>query len=159
VRDPERHEYLRFAPARFPHAGGTLEQAAKWCTSTVELQRLGGAGIAFAAVADGRLVSHAGLFGMNWTAMACEIHCWTAPWARGRGYAAEAARTVARWGLREQGFARIALHASTANAASLTVARAAGFQFEGVLRTGSFTRSGRGDMTVYSMIPADLEDG
>jgi hypothetical protein len=70
-------EYLRFVPPRFPHAGGTLEQAAKWCTSTVELQRLEGAGIAFAAVADGRLVSHVGLFGMNWTAMVCEIHYMT----------------------------------------------------------------------------------
>jgi [ribosomal protein S5]-alanine N-acetyltransferase len=150
-------EYLRFAPARFPHAGGSLERAAEWCTRTVEQQRIEGAGIAFAAEADGRLVSHVGLFGPNWTAMVCEVHYWTGPWARGHGYAAEATRTVARWGLGEQGFTRIALHANAANAASLAVARAAGFRFEGVLRNASFTRSGRGDMAVYSMIPGDLE--
>lgn len=47
-------EYLRFAPARFTHAGSSLEQALHWCTDMVEQQRLDGAGIAFAAVADGR---------------------------------------------------------------------------------------------------------
>jgi ribosomal-protein-alanine N-acetyltransferase len=150
-------EYLRFAPARFPHAGGSLEQARHWCTDTVEQQRRDGTGIAFAAVADSRLAGHVGLFGADWNAMVCEIHYWTGPWARGHGYAAEAARAVARWALAHQGFARIALNASTANAASLTVAKAAGFRFEGVLRNASFTQAGRGDMAVYSMIPADLE--
>jgi hypothetical protein len=85
-------EYLRFAPARFPYAGGSLEQAVEWCARTVEQRRLAGAGISFAAVADRRLVSHVGLFGPDWTAMVCEIHYWTGPWARGHGYAAEAAR-------------------------------------------------------------------
>jgi RimJ/RimL family protein N-acetyltransferase len=35
------------------------------------------------------------LFGTDWAAMIAEIHYWTAPWARGRGYAAEAARSPA----------------------------------------------------------------
>lgn len=152
-------DYLRFAPAQFPHAGGSVEQAIEWCTHTVEQQRLDGAGIAFAAAAGGRLVSHVGLFGVDWTAMVCEIHYWTGPWARRHGYAAEATRTVARWALAKQGFARITLNANTANAASLAVAQSAGFRFEGVLRNASFTRSGRGDTAVYSVIPADLEDG
>ena len=44
-------EYLRYAPAQFPHADGSLGQATEWCTSTVEQRRLEGSGIAFAAEA------------------------------------------------------------------------------------------------------------
>jgi [ribosomal protein S5]-alanine N-acetyltransferase len=72
-------EYLRYAPAQFPHADGSLGQATEWCTSTVEQRRLEGSGIAFAAEADGRLVSHVALFGPDWTAMVCEIRYWTGP--------------------------------------------------------------------------------
>jgi hypothetical protein len=40
------------------------------------------------------------------------------------------------------------------------VARTAGFRFEGVLRNAAWSRAGRGDMAVYSLIPEDLgEDG
>jgi ribosomal-protein-alanine N-acetyltransferase len=154
--------YLRFAPAQFPHAGVGLDRAVDWCTRTAEEQRQAGKGVAFAG-ADrdtGRLACHVALFGTDWAAMIAEIHYWTAPWARGRGYAAEAARAVARWALTEEGFARITLRTVTGNTASHKVARTAGFRFEGVLRNAAWSRAGRGDMAVYSLIPGDLgEDG
>jgi hypothetical protein len=36
------------------------------------------------------------------------------------------------------------------------VARAAGFRFEGIMRNAAWSRAGRGDMAVYSLIPQDL---
>jgi RimJ/RimL family protein N-acetyltransferase len=98
------------------------------------------------------------LFDVDWDAMIAEIHYWTAAWARGNGYAAEAAGAVARWALTEHGFARITLKTITGNAASQKVARSAGFRFEGVLRNAVWSRAGRGDMAVYSLIPRDLEE-
>ena len=84
------------------------------------------------------------LFGPDWAAMITEIHYWTASWARGRGYAAEAARVVARWALTEQGFARITLRTVIGNTASQKVAAAAGFRFEGVLRNAARRLLGSG---------------
>ncbi len=154
--------YLRFAPAQLPHAGAGLDRAVEWCAWTVEEQRQASKGVAFAGAErdTGRLACHVSLFGPDWAAMIAEIHYWTAPWARGRGYAAEAARAVARWALTERGFARITLRTVTGNTASQKVAGAAGFRFEGVLRNAAWSRAGRGDMAVYSLIPQDLgEDG
>jgi RimJ/RimL family protein N-acetyltransferase len=152
--------YLRFAPAHLPHAGADLDQAVEWCTRTAEDQRQAGKAVAFAGAErdGGRLACHVALFGTDWAAMITEIHYWTAPWARGRGYAAEAARAVARWALAEQGFARITLRTVTGNTASQKVAAAAGFRFEGVLRNAAWSRAGRGDMAVYSLIPRDLAE-
>lgn len=154
--------YLRFAPAQFPQGGADLDRAVEWCGRTVEEQRQAGKGVAFAGAErdTGRLACHVSLFGPDWAAMIAEIHYWTAPWARGRGYATEAARAVARWALTERGFARITLRTVTGNTASQKVARAAGFRLEGVLRNAAWSRAGRGDMAVYSLIPRDLgEDG
>ena len=152
--------YLRFAPAQFPHAGAGFDRAVQWCAHTAEEQRQAGKGVAFAGVErdTGRLACHVALFGPDWAAMIAEIHYWTAPWARGRGYAAEAARATARWALAERGFARITLRTVTGNVASQKVARAAGFRFEGIMRNAAWSRAGRGDMAVYSLIPPDLED-
>jgi [ribosomal protein S5]-alanine N-acetyltransferase len=153
--------YLRFAPAGFRYAAASLDQAAEWCAHGADGQRRAGQGVSFAgAPPDGaRLVCQVALFGTDWTAMITEIHYWTAPWARGNGYAAEAARAVACWALTEQSFARVTLKTVTDNAASRAVAQAAGFRFEGIMRNAAWTRAGRGDMAIYSLIPDDLEQG
>jgi ribosomal-protein-alanine N-acetyltransferase len=150
--------YLRFAPAQLPHAGAGLDRAVEWCARTAEEQRQAGKGVAFAGAErdTGRLACHVALFGTDWAAMIAEIHYWTAPWARGRGYAAEAAGAVACWALAEHGFARVTLRTVTGNTGSQKVAGPAGFRFEGVLRNAAWSRAGRGDMAVYSLIPQDL---
>jgi len=152
--------FLRFAPARFPHAAASLPRATKWCTCDAEEQRLAGHGVNFAGAErnHGRLVCHVSLFSTDWTSMNTEIHYWTAPWARGGGYAAEAARAVGRWALTGHGFARITLKTVMDNRSSRRVAEAAGFCFEGILRNGAWTREGRGDMAMYSLIPQDLDE-
>jgi ribosomal-protein-alanine N-acetyltransferase len=151
--------YLRFAPVRLSTAEASLEDAGQWCSGGAEQARLDGKAVSFAGIerAGGRLVCHVALYATDWTAMVTEIHYWTAPWARGNGYAAEAAQTVARWTLTEHRFARITLKAVTANRASQRVAQSAGFHHEGTLRNAAWSRAGRGDFAVYSLIPSDLD--
>jgi RimJ/RimL family protein N-acetyltransferase len=150
--------YLRFAPVGLPTAGADLETAAEWCARGVEERRRTGQAASFAVSrrGEGRLVGHVALIRTDWTAMVTEVHYWTAPWGRGNGYAAEAARAVAAWALTELGFVRVALAAVVDNVASHRVAKAAGFQFEGVMRNVALTRAGRGDFALYSLIPRDL---
>ena len=150
--------FVDAAPLGYAYAGADLDTALSWCTSGIEERRRTGKGIGFAVVPreGGRLVGHVSLFSVDWTAMSAEMHYWTAPWARGRGVAAEAAAAVARWALTEQGFHRIALQAAPANAASRHAAERAGFRAEGVLRNVAVSRSGRHDLVMYSMIPSDL---
>ncbi|MDA0564478.1 GNAT family N-acetyltransferase [Streptomonospora sp. S1-112] len=140
--------YLRFAPVGLSTAGADLPRAVEWCSS--------GPVFAVERREDGRLVGHVALIRTDWTAMVTEIHYWTAPWGRGSGYAAESVRTVARWALNTRNMTRVALLAMVDNAASIRVAEAAGFRFEGVLRNAALTRSGRGDLAAYSLIPADF---
>ncbi|AEV85203.1 putative N-acetyltransferase [Actinoplanes sp. SE50] len=141
-------EFLRFAPVGFRFAGADLSRVADWCAR----------GEVFAGVerSSGRLACHVGLFGADWSAMTVEIHYWTAVWARGNGFAVEAARLVAGWALSVLGFARVTLQTDVRNVGSRRVARGAGFRFEGVLRNASWTRSGRADLAVFSVIPGDV---
>jgi [ribosomal protein S5]-alanine N-acetyltransferase len=150
--------FIDSAPLGYAYAGADYETALAWCTSGIEERRRTGKGIGFAVTPrdGGRLVGHVSLFGADWTVRSAEMHYWTAPWARGRGVAAEAAAAVARWALTTQGFARIALQAAPANTASRHVAERAGFRAEGVLRNVAVSRSGHHDLVMYSMIPSDL---
>ncbi|WP_433290904.1 GNAT family N-acetyltransferase [Actinoplanes sp. CA-030573] len=145
-------DYVRWAPAGFALAGATAEQARAWCAEPSP------ASFAVVPADGGRLLGHVSLFDADWTAMTCEIHYWTAPWARGHGYAPEAARATAAWALHDQDFARVTLNAVVPNTASRKVATAAGFQFEGILRNAALTRSGRHDLAAYSLIPADVQE-
>ena len=152
--------YLRFAPAGLASAGADLDAAGRWCSQTAEEARIAGKSVSIAGSGrdGGRILCHVALFGTDWSAMIAEIHYWTAPWARGHGYAAEAARAVSRWALVEQGFVRITLKTVTGNTASRRVAESAGFRYEGTLRNAAWTRTGRGDFAIYSLICGDLEE-
>lgn len=150
--------YSRFVPAAMAAAQTDLEHAVKWCSRGVEEWREIGEGIAFAAedTGLGRLAAHVSLFNTDWSAMTTEVHYWTVPWGRGRGYAVEAVRAAAWWALSECGFARVALATVTANAASRKVAERAGFHYEGTLRNGAVTGAGREDLAIFSLIPEDF---
>ncbi len=75
-----------------------------------------------------------------------DIGYWIAPDARGHGYAAEAARLLARFGF-ELGLPRIRLDCDVRNLPSAVTALAAGYHFEGVAR-GAVTSPG------HSGVPA-----
>lgn len=57
-----------------------------------------------------------------------ELGYWMAPWARGRGAAAQAVRLLSEWGHQELGLERIYAMIEEVNSASIRVALAAGFQ-------------------------------
>ena len=78
-----------------------------------------------------------------------------APWARRRGYAAEAARALADWAL-ALGAPRVHLYADVGNTASQAVARRAGFTQEGVVRSCLEYRDGtRGDAVLFGRLAGD----
>ena len=86
-----------------------------------------------------------------------EIGFQVAPWARGRGLAAAASRTIAAWGFDALGLIRIVWRAHVGNEASRRVAEKAGFTFEGVQRQGCLQRGERRDAWVASLLNTDLE--
>jgi RimJ/RimL family protein N-acetyltransferase len=152
--------YIDNAPVGYRYVNADLATATEWCTTTIEQLRLDGKGAGFAVVdrQSSRLVGHVLLFNTDWTSRVTEVHYWTSPWARGHGYAAESARAAARWAVDTCGFSRVTLLAATANPASRHVAQAAGFRFEGILRSATPGRTGgRVDLALYSLITADLE--
>jgi precorrin-6B C5,15-methyltransferase / cobalt-precorrin-6B C5,C15-methyltransferase len=121
-------------------------------------QRESGAGIVFAIESAGRLAGAIDLKGVNWTARVAEVGYWVAPWARGRGVAAQATRVLCEWAIRDHGFERVQLFAATGNAASQRVAEKAGFVREGVARNACCVPDGRADMVLFSLVPQDLKE-
>ena len=86
-----------------------------------------------------------------------EFGYWTLPSARGKGYASRALRLVAGWAL-EQGFARLQLGTYPGNRSSERVAEKVGFKREGVLRSWHEQRGVRRDVTMWSLLPAELSE-
>jgi len=87
-----------------------------------------------------------------------EIGYWLRADARGRGMATRALVLLSRWALARDDVERVQLRADIENLASRRVAEKAGFQLEGVLRSGYFNpRLGRRqDWAIYSLLPSDL---
>jgi RimJ/RimL family protein N-acetyltransferase len=111
-------------------------------------------GLLTAVEADGEFVGSAGLH-FPATLLGLGVGYWLAPWARGKGYAAEAARGLSDWAL-DRGAPRIHLFADVGNAASQAVARRAGFLDEGVVRACLPYRDGsRGDAVLFSRLPGE----
>lgn len=149
-------EAQRWLPMPQPY--GTVE-ATRWCTGEAESLRLSGDGIqlAIAERLSDRLVGGICLKKTFWRRGITEIGYWMAPRDRSRGYATEATRALAVWGLADERIFRVELTAATGNVASQRVAEKAGFIFEGIARSGGYTHRGRVDLRIYSLIGADLE--
>jgi RimJ/RimL family protein N-acetyltransferase len=81
-----------------------------------------------------------------------EVGYLVAPWARGRGYASGALRTLCSWGFSALGLARIVWRAHVGNGASRRVAEKAGFTVEGIQRAGCAQRGQRHDAWVGSLL-------
>lgn len=90
-----------------------------------------------------------------------EVGSWIAPWARHRGLATQALLTAAGWALATtdnggMGLHRIALHHSTDNAASCTVAAKAGLLLEGTMRQATTDNTGaRYDAHLHARLATD----
>ncbi len=145
----------RWLPLPQPY---TLDDATAWCTKVSHALRESGDGIHFAitdATTD-QLLGTVGLKKTDWSTRISEIGYWVAPWARGRGVATEAVRSVGRWLLTDQGFERMELKAAVADVASQKAAERAGLHREGILRNASLIHAGRIDVILFSLVPGDL---
>ncbi|GLX52166.1 N-acetyltransferase [Streptomyces hygroscopicus subsp. hygroscopicus] len=150
-------------PQPFTEAG-----ARRWITEHAPAERAAGRGLDLAVTEflTQRLVGVVQLSKTNWHIRATELSYIVAPWARGEGYASEAALATARWLFDDRGFERIELRTAADNTASQQVAQKIGCISEGVLRNACIvhvrTEDGgwadlRTDFIVWSLLPEDLE--
>ncbi|WP_153814840.1 GNAT family N-acetyltransferase [Streptomyces sp. SUK 48] len=150
-------------PQPFTEAG-----AWRWIGERAPAERAAGRGLDLAVTEflTQRLVGVVQLTRTNWHIRATELSYIVAPWARGEGYASEAALATARWLFGDQRFERIELRTAADNTASQQVAQKIGCISEGVLRNACIvhvrTEDGgwadlRTDFIVWSLLPEDLE--
>ncbi|MER6979524.1 GNAT family N-acetyltransferase [Streptomyces carpinensis] len=146
----------------------TEADARAWITELAPAERAEGRGIVFAVdeFLTQRLVGTVHLRNTDWRVRSSEIAYVVAPWARGEGYASEAALATAQWVFQDRGFERLELRTAADNTASQQVAQKIGCISEGVLRGAwmARTRDGNGewtdvrtDLIVWSLLPEDLE--
>ncbi|GAA3307901.1 GNAT family N-acetyltransferase [Streptomyces cinereospinus] len=146
----------------------TEDAARVWITGHAPAERAQGRGLALAVTEflTQRLVGLIRLTRTNWHVRSTELSYVVAPWARGEGYASEAALATARWLFRDQKFERVELRTAADNTASQQVAQKIGCISEGVLRGACIARARTGDggwtevrtdYIVWSLLPEDLE--
>jgi RimJ/RimL family protein N-acetyltransferase len=110
------------------------EDALGWLAAS-ELELDAGLAIHWLAVdGEDRPLASVGLMDIDRERGSGEIGYWVAREARGRGVATRAVRLVAGWALAELGLATVEIAVHEDNAASLAVARAAGFAETGERR-------------------------
>ncbi|KAA9377552.1 GNAT N-acetyltransferase [Microbispora cellulosiformans] len=151
--DPEIARFIPFIPSPY-----TWDDALTWITKTLPaMWENGGAGFIVADPGTDEVLGTAGLqppdrFG------ASEVGYWLAPWARGRGVATAAVRTLAERAF-ALGVSRIALLANVENVASQQVALRSGFAYEGVLRgAGAPWGAGPADIAAFGRLSTDPGD-
>jgi RimJ/RimL family protein N-acetyltransferase len=149
-QDPGIQHWITAIPVPY-----TLEVAHTFVTETTVRERAEGRALSVAIEADGELVGSSGVYPRAEGRLGPEIGYWVAPWARGRGYAAEAARGLADWAF-AHGAGRVHLFADVRNHPSVAVARRAGFTQEGVVRGCLEYRNGsRGDAALFGRLAGE----
>ncbi|MEN8650740.1 GNAT family protein [Streptomyces sp. 21So2-11] len=82
----------------------------------------------------------------------CEAGCWLEPDAAGRGLVTRAAQVLIDWAVQERGMHRVEWLVSSANTASVNVAKRLGMTRDGVLRESYAYRGVRHDTEVWSVL-------
>ncbi len=137
-----------------------MQDAVGFVTQRTEQEWAAGTGAPLGVFdqASGMLLGATGLVSLDRTAGVGEIGYWTAPWARGQGVAADAARAVVRFGQNTLGLRRIVWRAEVGNHASRLVAARIGVRFEGVARAGLPTHDGLRDGWVGAVLAGELRE-
>ena len=148
-QDPESQRWI--AAITVPY---TREDARRFVEDIAPRERSDGLGLPLVVEDDEGFAGTAGL-SLRPGRLGPEIGYSLAPWARGRGYATEAARALADWAL-AHGAPRVHLFADVRNTASLAVARRAGLTQEGVVRACLEYRDGsRGDAALFGRLAGE----
>lgn len=150
MAEPAMHTFL---PLPNPY---TRADAAAFVTDVGVRGRQDGTSVPCAVVErdTGRLVGAAELQLPGARRLCGEIGYWVAVAARGRGYSAEATRTLADWGF-AHGLGRAEIYCSVSNLASIKTALNAGFRLEGILRDKVQTPTGAADGAVLGRLARD----
>ncbi|WP_188196026.1 GNAT family N-acetyltransferase [Nonomuraea sp. SYSU D8015] len=101
---------------------------------------------------DGKLVGGVVLRTMDVERGTAEVGCWLEPSAVGRGLVTRAVRVLIDWAVEQRGIHRVEWLASSANEASIAVARRLGMTKDGVLRESYPHRGKRHDLEVWSVL-------
>lgn len=101
---------------------------------------------------DGTLVGGVLFRTMDPAAGNCEAGCWLEPSAAGRGLVTRAATVIIDWAVEVRGLHRVEWHVSSANEASIKVAKRLGMTYEGTQRESYLYRGARQDMELWSVL-------
>jgi ribosomal-protein-serine acetyltransferase len=101
---------------------------------------------------DGELVGGVLFRTMDVAQGTAEAGCWLEPSAVGKGLVTRATRVIIDWAVEERGIHRVEWQVSTANEASIAVARRLGMTKDGVLRESYLYRGKRHDIEVWSVL-------
>jgi RimJ/RimL family protein N-acetyltransferase len=148
-QDPEAQRWITAISVPY-----TREDARRYVEDVAPRERSDRLGLSVVVEDDDGLAGTAGIH-VRPGRLGPEIGYFIAPWARSRGYATETARALADWGL-AHGAPRVHLYVDVRNAASLAVARRAGFTQEGVVRSCLEYRDGtRGDAALFGRLAGE----
>ncbi|MGY1632357.1 GNAT family N-acetyltransferase [Geodermatophilus sp. SYSU D01186] len=148
-QDPGIQQWIATVPVPYTRA-----DARAWVADVAPRERAEGRGLPVAVEADGEFVGSGGVH-LREGRFGPEVGYWIAPWARGRGYAAETAHALAEWAL-GLGAPRVHLVADVDNTASQIVAERAGFTREGLVRSCLDRRDGtRADAVLFGRVAGD----
>ncbi|GIM84728.1 GNAT family N-acetyltransferase [Salinispora arenicola] len=150
--DPLTQRFLPALPSPYTEADARL-----WITEGAPgVWATGGAAYAITDRATDQLLGSVGLHDVIPGRQEAAIGYWVAPWARGRGVATAATRTLAERAF-TTGTIRLELLTTAENTASQRVALAAGFRHEGVRRSASPRRGGQGrdDLLAWARLAND----
>ncbi|MFF7279976.1 GNAT family N-acetyltransferase [Streptomyces griseorubiginosus] len=148
-QDPAMHQWHARAADSVGEVGGWIEEwVAAW-------GREASAQWAVVEAGSGLLLGRVALREIHLADGQAEMAYWTTAGARGRGVAARAAATLARWALDDIGFHRLELLHSVRNDASCRVAAKTGFALEGTKRSAVLHPDGWHDMHLHARVRGD----
>ncbi len=149
--DPELHRRLGLVR---PPSGAELGRRVEGGAG----DRAAGTGLWLTIVAAGadECIGQIDVHDVDWDHSRAELGIWIAPPHRGRGVGADALRLAGGWLLSACGLVRVQLVTEPGNAAMVAAARRAGFREEGVLRGYRRECGRRVDVTMFSLVAADL---
>ena len=92
----------------------------------------------------------------EWQHARAAVGIWIRPEARRRGLGTCAVRQICAYAFADLGMARLEMTTFPDNEATIRTAERVGFRSEGVLRSYTWTRGRRCDLTLLSLLPGEL---